>query len=248
MPSPSNHSPAVVRRARRLALLASALVVACGSSREPSTGAAGDDGVVVTAGSGAGGAISEPSCPSTPPAPQAGNVVPSDLIIANAADAIAAVSVAEVGGSLVIRPSFAGELYLPNLLNVAADVRLEGHAVAGAPASEWAAITALRLPNLQSIGGQLHVYLTGALVETDLRSLTNVAEGVYFMRNLALRRLGLDALMAGSVSIQASPEAAACEIQAICARIGSTGCGAEYSDPACSCETRCGRLEPRCAD
>ena len=174
--------------------------------------------------------------------------MPSDLIIANAADAISAASVAEVGGSLVIQPSFAGELDLPNLQNVAGDVRLEGHAVAGAPESEWAAITALRLPNLQSVGGEVFVYLTGQLLETDFRRLATVGERVYFMRNLALRRVGLDALMAGSVSIQASPLAAACEIEAICARVGSTGCGAEYSDPACSCETRCTRLEPRCAD
>jgi hypothetical protein len=131
---------------------------------------------------------------------------------------------------------------------VAGDVRLEGHAVAGVPASEWAAITVLRLPNLKSIGGELYLYLTGALVETDFRSLASVGDRVYFMRNLALRRVGLDAIMAGSVSIQASPVAAACEIEAICAQVGSTDCGAGFSDPACSCETRCGRLEPRCAD
>jgi hypothetical protein len=228
-------------------LLASALSAGCGSNEEQSAGVAGDESVDA-AGSHAGGATSAPECPNAPPSPQAGNIVEGDLIIADAADATAAFSVAEVGGSLVIEPSFPGELNLPNLQSVAGDVHVEGHAVAGAPESQWAAITALRLPNLQSIGGELFLYLTGALVETDFRRLTFVGERVYFMRNLALRRVGLDVLMTGSVSIQASPVAAACEIEAICAQVGSTGCGAEYSDPACSCEMRCGRLEPLCAD
>jgi hypothetical protein len=250
VPSPSTNSIGVARRElnlTRVVLLAVALSAGCGSNAAQPAGVAGDAGDA-DAGSAAGGAASGSACPSAPPAPETGNVVPGDLIIRQAADAVAAFSVAEVAGSLVIEPSFPGELSLPNLQNVAGDVRLEGHAVAGMPESQWAAITALRLPNLQSVGGELYVYLTGQLVETDFRRLAIVGEQIYFMRNLALRRVGLDALMAGSVSIQASPVAAACEIEAICARVGSMGCGAEYSDPACSCEMRCGRLEPRCAD
>ena len=250
MLSPSNDCSVAVSRACRpvrALLLACALSAGCESHREQATGVAGDEGVAA-ADTGAGGEASPPTCPSDPPPPQAGGVVEGDLIIADAADAVSALSVAEVRGSLVIEPSFPGELDLPNLQNVGGDVRLEGHAVAGAPESQWAAITALRLPNLQSVGGELFVYLTGQLVETDFRRLTVVGEQIYFMRNLALRRVGLDALVDGSVSIQASPVAAACEIEAICAQVGSTGCGAEYSTPGCSCETRCGRLEPSCAD
>jgi hypothetical protein len=219
----------------------------CESNGEQPAGVAGDDGVAA-AGSDAGGGTNASACPSAPPPAEPGKVVEGDLVISGAAEAISAFSVAEVSGSLVIEPSFPGELNLPNLQRVGGDVHLEGHAVAGAPESEWAAITALRLPNLQSIGGELFLYLTGGLVETDFRRLAFVGERVYLMRNLALRRVGLDALMAGSVSIQASPVAAACEIEAICAQVGSMGCGAEYSDPACSCELVCGRLEPRCVD
>jgi len=187
-----------------------------------------------------------PECPSEPNAPAGTALLDGDLIIASLADAAAAAHLSEVSGTLRIDPSFPGVLSLPNLVRVGGDVYLEGHAVAGAPVTEWAGITALRLPNLTRIGGQLFVYLTGSLTETDLRKLDTVGDRVYYMRNLALRRIGLDSLQDGAVDIQASPQAASCEIDAVCAQIGGTGCGAQYSDPDCTCERRCGRLEPAC--
>jgi hypothetical protein len=175
-----------------------------------------------------------------------GDVLDGDLIIATVADAVAAEHVAEVSGTLQIAPTFPGVLSLPNLVRVGKDVYLEGHAVAGAPSAEWSQITELRLPNLTHIGGQLFVYLSGSLTETDLRKLETVGERVYYMRNLALRRIGLDLLKDASVEIYASPQAAACEIEAVCAQVGGTACGSVYSDSNCSCELRCGRLEPNC--
>jgi hypothetical protein len=173
-------------------------------------------------------------------------VLEGDVTIATTTDAEGASELSEITGSLVIAASFPGVLSLPNLQQVGGDVHLEGNAVAGAPESTWASITELRLPNLQSIGGELFLYLTGALVETDFRSLETVGTRVYYMRNLALRRIGLDSITTGPVDIQASPLAASCEIDAICARIGSMGCGSQYSDPDCTCIEHCGRLEPSC--
>jgi hypothetical protein len=175
-------------------------------------------------------------------------VLDGDLSVASAVVVEGAAGLSEITGSLRILPAFSGVLYLPNLERVGGDVQLAGVAVAGAPESDWAGITELRLPNLQSIGGELYVYLTGALVETDFRNLESVGSRVYYMRNLALRRVGLDSITTGPVDIQASPVAASCEIEAICAQIGATSCGSEYSDPDCSCLERCGRLEPSCGD
>jgi hypothetical protein len=222
----------------RLALVV--LAIGCGSP------AAGDGG---GGGSGAeGGSAGATGCPSLPPAPAAGDVLDGDLALASTADAEGAAGLSGITGSLRIAPSFPGVLHLPNLQRVGGDVHLEGHVVAGAPESEWASITELRLPNLQSIGGELFVYLTGALVETDFRSLQTAGSRVYYMRNLALRRIGLDSISAGPVDIQASPLAASCEIDAICAQIGATSCGSQYSDADCSCVERCERLEPDCGD
>lgn len=234
--------------------------IGCGTEAEVPAAVAGSAGAT-TAGdgasgegdsdaarAGAAGAGGEMSCPKLPPAPEADQVLDGDLTISSVADAESALPIAEITGSLVITPSFPGVLYLPNLQRVGADVQLEGNAVAGRPESEWAAISELRLPNLERIGGELYLYLTGALVETDLRSLHTVGERVYYMRNVALRRIGLDSITAGSVSIQASPLAAACEIDAICERVGAGSCGAEYSDPNCDCAEHCGRLEPRCQE
>jgi hypothetical protein len=201
---------------------------------------------------GAAGKASEGStdtdCPSPPPAPRAGEVLDGDVTITSATDAEGAAGLSEITGTLLIASSFSGVLYLPNLQRVGGDVHLEGDVAAGAAESEWAGITELRLPNVQSIGGELYLYLTGALVETDFRSLEVVGSRVYYMRNLALRRIGLDSITAGPVDIQASPLAASCEIDAICARIGAPSCGSEYSDPDCSCVERCQRLEPSCGD
>jgi hypothetical protein len=206
-----------------------------------STGGDGAAGDSSSAGSGASA-----SCPDEPPAPVAGDVLEGDLLIATPGDAESASSWSEITGTLRIASSYPGVLDLPNLVRVGGDVFLEGNAVAGMDESTWAQITELRLPNLASIGGQLYVYLTAKLVETDFRSLESVGYRVYYMRNLALRRIGLDSLSnaAASTSIQASPEAASCEIEAIC---GGAGCGEEYSDADCTCEVRCGRLEPHCA-
>jgi hypothetical protein len=234
-----------------------ALAIGCGTQAEvpaiagsagattAGDGASGESGSDAARG-GAAGAQGETSCPKLPPAPEAGQVLDGDLTVSSVADAESALPIAEITGSLVIAPSFPGVLYLPNLRRVGADVQLQGNAVAGRPESEWAAITELRLPNLERIDGELYLYLTGALVETDFRSLQTVGDRVYYMRNLALRRIGLDSIMAGSVSIQASPQAAACEIDAICEQVGAASCGAEYSDPDCDCAYHCGRLEPRC--
>jgi hypothetical protein len=230
------------------------LAIGCGSQAASAeaggSGAGGGGSGAGGGGSGGGGGASQAAtdCPSPPPAPQAGDALDGDLTIASAADAEGAAGLAEITGSLLIAPSFPGVLYLPELQRVGGDVYLEGHVVAGAPESEWASITELRLPNLESIGGELFIYLTGALVETDFRSLQTVGSRVYYMRNLALRRIGLDSITAGPVDIQASPLAASCEIDAICAQIGATGCGSQYSDPDCSCLERCERLEPSCGD
>lgn len=209
-------------------------VIGCGEGQAPKPAALA---------AGAGGA---PECPSEAQAPIGSDVLDGDLVIASLADAAAAEHVSEVSGTLRIAPSFPGVLSLPNLVRVGGDVYLEGHVVAGAPEAEWAQITELRLPNLTRIDGQLFLYLTGALTETDLRKLKTVGERVYYMRNLALRRIGLDLLEDATVDIQASPQAAGCEIDAVCAQIGGTSCGTEYSDPDCTCEQRCGRLEPNC--
>lgn len=195
-----------------------------------------------------GGSEGAKECPSPPPAPETGDMLDEDLSIASTADAEGAAGLSEITGSLLIAPTFPGVLYLPNLQRVGGDVYLQGNVVAGAPESEWASITELRLPNLQSIGGELFLYLTGALVETDFRGLETVGSRVYYMRNLALRRIGLDSLAQGPVDIQASPLAASCEIDAICAQVGASGCGSQYSNPDCACVARCTRLEPRCGN
>jgi hypothetical protein len=215
-----------------------------GSAGQGVAGSAGQ-GVAGSTEQGVAGAAGALDCPSQPAAPAGSDVLDGDLVISTIADALAAQDLSEISGTLQIAPTFPGVLSLPNLVRVGKDVYLEGHVVAGAPEAEWAQITELRLPNLAHIGGQLFVYLTGALTETDFRKLEAVGERVYFMRNLALRRIGLDLLKAADVGIQASPRAAACEIDAVCGQVG--GCGAEYSDPNCTCELRCGRLEPSCA-
>lgn len=214
------------------------LTLACsdGAGQEPTPSSDGDAGSSASESTG--------PCPSLSP-PEAGDVVATDLIITTVDDAASALAISEVGGSLLISRTFPGVLHLPNLRRVGGDVRLQGDQVMIPPES-WSAMTELRLPHLESIGGELFLYLTGALVETDLRSLKTVGKRVYYMRNVALRRIGLDSIANGSVSIQASPLSAACEIDAICKRIGATDCGAEYSDASCSCVEQCGRLEPHC--
>lgn len=207
----------------------------------------GDGEPAKVADQGLAGSEGAPECPIEPIAAAGGDVLDGDLVIASVADAAAAEHLSEVSGTLRIAPTYPGVLFLPNLVRVGKDVHVEGHVVAGAPEAEWARITELRLPNLTHVGGQLFVYLTGALTETDLRKLETVGERVYYMRNLALRRIGLDLLQNAAVGIQASPQAASCEIDAVCAQVGGgTSCGSQYSDPNCTCEPRCGRLEPNC--
>ncbi len=229
---------AVRRRLTWGALLVGA-VFGCGSQGEEGAPREGSGGETTTEG--------DSSCPAAPEEPEAGATLDGDLIVGSLQDAEAALTISEVGGSLVITRSFPGELYLPHLRRVGHDVRLQGDAAMG-PESSWAAITRLRLPHLESVGGELYVYLTGSLVETDFRGLKTVGVRVYYMRNLALRRIGLDSLTSASVSINASPLAASCEIVAICSQVGATDCGSEYSDPDCQCVEQCGRLAPQCAD
>lgn len=147
-------------------------------------------------------------------------------------------------GDITVLPSYTGALELPNLLRVGGSVIVWGDAVEYSDI--WHGITALRLPNLTSIGDELFVYLTQCLAETDFRSLRSVGYRVYYMRNLGLRRVGLDSFEQGAVEIAASPLVAVCELDAICMRVGIPICGQQYSNEDCTCATRCGRLEPHC--
>lgn len=198
------------------------------------------------AGSPGGGQAGNSECESGADSPASGRSVEGDLLIVSPADAEAAQDVSEITGSLEITTAFEGVLDLPNLVTVGGRVSISGGSSADGQSVVWPGITELRLPNLTSIGDELYVYLTDALVETDLRSLTHVGYRVYYMRNLALERIGLDALSYADVSIQSCPVAAACEIDAICARVGQTECGRVYSDPDCTCNERCGRTESSC--
>ena len=62
-------------------------------------------------------------------------------------------------------------------------------------------LTTLRLPNLQRIDGGLWMYLASQLVELDLHSLESVAGEVFIMRNLSLRVVRLDRLTAVDDSV-----------------------------------------------
>jgi hypothetical protein len=221
------------------------LLSACGSQADESATPKNVAGASAEGGAGGAEASAAGACSIAPPA-EVGDSTHGDLTIATADDAAAARDISDITGSLVILRSFAGVLDLPNLKRVGGDVRLLGDMVATSDERTWAAITELRLPNLERIEGELFLYLTGLLVETDLRSLQAVGERVYYMRNVALRRIGLDSLTSGSVQIQASPLAASCEIDAICGQVGASDCGAEYSDSTCACVEECGRLVPAC--
>jgi hypothetical protein len=189
---------------------------------------------------GGGGA---PGCAAIP-APVPGGVHEGDLVIASAADIETARALSEVVGNVIIDSHYCGAVDLPNIVTVGGSVTLSGDAVAGNLLSN---ITALRMPNLTSIGDELFVYLTDSLVETDFRSLQTVGYRVYYMRNLGLRRIGLDALGQSSVSIAATPLAASCEIDAVCTQAGVPTCGSiSGAQTNCTCETLCGRLEPVC--
>lgn len=113
---------------------------------------------------------------------------------------------------------------------------------------DWPAITELRLPNLTSVGGELFIYRTDALIETDFRSLESVGTRVYIHRNLVLQRIGLGSLSdAPDVHVSANPEFPECELQALCDRLGSATCGAfGFGREDCSCASRCGVLEAMC--
>jgi hypothetical protein len=191
---------------------------------------------------GGGGA---PGCP-TPPTAVPGEVREGDLVIATRADAEAARALSEVTGDVTVLPSYCGVLELPNLVTVGGSVRVSAEMSEDAQDVFYPKVTALRLPNLASIGNELFIYLAYSLVETDFRSLETVGYRVYYMRNLALRRIGLDSLTQASATFSACPLAAPCEIEAICNQVGSTGCGATSSEVACTCETHCDRLEPVC--
>jgi hypothetical protein len=201
----------------------------------------GSECVPMEAPAGGGGA---PACPAKPVA-VSGAVHEGDVFIATRDDAEAARAFSEVTGDLVVLPSYCGALELPNLVTVGGSVNVSG-GVTDAQEVLYPDVTALRLPNLASIGDELYLYLTYSLVETDFRSLESVGYRVYYMRNLALRRIGLDSLTQASVSIMASPLVAQCEIDAICNQVGSTSCGTTTSEVTCTCETRCERLEPVC--
>jgi hypothetical protein len=175
-----------------------------------------------------------------------GDVLEGDLVIATRADAEAARAISEVTGDVTVLPSYCGVLELPNLVTVGGSVRVSAQTSDDAQEVIYPDLTALRLPNLTSIGDELFVYLAYSLVETDFRSLESVGYRVYYMRNLALRRIGLDSLTATDATFAACPLAAPCEIEAICNQVGSSGCGATSSDVTCTCETRCERLEPVC--
>jgi hypothetical protein len=217
-------------------LLAGALGLGCGGPGE-STAARASPG---------GGAGATSDCADDALLPEQGRSVEGDLIVAFASDAAAARDVSDIDGDLIVLTSYAGALELPNLERVGGSVRVSGETSADGKSVVWPQITELRLPNLTDIGDELYVYLTDALVETDLHRLERVGTQVYFMRNLALRRAGLDSLREGSVSLQACPVLAACEVEAVCSNVGASSCGEQYSDPSCSCELVCGRIESSC--
>jgi hypothetical protein len=191
---------------------------------------------------GGGGA---PACAPKPVA-LPGNVHEGDVVIATRADAEAARALSEITGDLTVLPSYCGPLELPNLVTVGGSVRVQPENLGDTQQKIYPELTALSLPNLTSIGSELFLYLAYSLVETDFRSLESVGYRVYYMRNLALRRIGLDSLTQGDVTLAALPVAAPCEIEAICNQVGSTGCGATTPEVTCTCETRCERLEPVC--
>jgi hypothetical protein len=62
------------------------------------------------------------------------------------------------------------------------------------PAAVVSQLTSLRLPNLERIDGEVWIYLAWNLGEVDLRSLESVAGQLFIMRNVSLRVARLDAL------------------------------------------------------
>ncbi len=215
-----------------------------GTSATGGTAATGSDCVPMEPPAGGGGA---PGC-APYPAPVAGGVLEGDLYIATAADAEAARGYSEITGNLLVDPRYCGVLELPNLVRVGGDVNASGSS--SSTEVTWPNLTVLRLANLESIGGEIMVYLTMALVETDFRSLESVGVRVYYERDLALRRIGLDSLTdVSQVLIEAVPVAARCEIEAICSQVPAApaaSCAITGGMNTCTCETTCGRLTPVC--
>lgn len=211
--------------------------------RSPATG--GQRGDAGEAGApnpeGSGGA---PDCPSESQ-PLEGDVVEGDQVIATAEQANALRTVTQITGDLQVASSYSGVLELPNLRVLGGSLVVESPLIENHTAIDWGRMTELRLPNLQSIGGRLYLYLTNALVETDFHRLESVGAEVYIYRNVALRRIGLDSLsQAPSVYFADDLAAAQCEVDAICSRVGKI-CG-PAGGSKCSCELLCGRIVPHC--
>jgi len=174
-----------------------------------------------------------------------GETLDGDLVLAGVADAQAAESLSEVTGSVIVLPSYEGPLALANLTRVGGSVRVEAVLIENATEYDYPRVTDLALPNLETIGDELYLYLATSLVEADFRALIEVGTQVYVHRNVALRVLRLDSFEQGGVLITANllPQ---CAIDAVCAQVGGQSCGNSLSPEGCACIPRCGRLEPDC--
>jgi hypothetical protein len=184
------------------------------------------------------------ACPEPPPGPGEGGLYDGSISIAGPDDAEMANEYSEITGDLVIQSSYEGVLDLPNLVRLGGTLRAESPLIMNNTAIDWGRMTELRVPNLESIGGQLYLYLLQELVETDFRNLHTVADDVYIYRILGLRRVRLDSLTeCGGLYFADDQLLAQCEIDAICERVAGTCQGA---DPDCTCATECGLLTPHC--
>lgn len=127
-------------------------------------------------GVGDGGALCAPD-----PPPAEGTVYDGDLALESGADIDAARSYSRITGCLTLDVA-AGEVSLPNLVSI------------GSLHAQSSALTRLSLPNVQTIDGELWVYLNGSLTALDLRRLEEVGGRFYIHRNIALSDLQLISL------------------------------------------------------
>lgn len=114
--------------------------------------------------------------------PEPGSVLTGDLVLLTPEDVATAQGYSEITGGLAVSPSLQ-VVELPNLVAIGGGIRFES-----------LSLVTLALPNLQTLGGELWLYLNLELLEADFRSLEEVGGRVYIHRNAVLRSIQLFSL------------------------------------------------------
>ncbi len=228
-------------------------VAACGGAtdvRELHGSAAGmsPGGGAAMAGSGVGGLDASAGTGSgscfVPAEPVDGGTLRGDVKLASEADATKLASTAELMGSLIILPSYAGPLYLPNLRRIGGDLMLDA-----SPSEPPSLATHLRLPSLERIDGSLWIYHGSNLVELDVRDLKTVGSDVFILQNVALSSVRFDNLVevGGNVAFLAQDGLPACALEPY-PLFDAWGLANGAADTRCHCESPCGYPVARCSN